>query len=334
MQQHPQVPLQHQYQQHLLHQQQRPPPWQRHPQGAFSPGPPRWDQQGTRGRRGGGRGRGPGRHYGGPSRSPICGDDVQIPYNALSDPWEALNGKNGGPCPPEGPTEEIMEALRAAVAREQKLHQLLVKMGAPLCAAEEETDSASTIEEATEGPLNRAEAAAQQHQQQQQQQPQVLQVEQPNDDTDVSKATGAPSGGDPALGAEGGPPVMRHRCPLILPPPSFSCDAFPTAAEDPEGAEPLGSDPLGSKPLGPDPVGSGPPGSDPRGSDPQGSDPPGSGSDLCIRLGAPGGPPRPFTLPAVTKGAASGGPSGGPLDGGGILRLDEEEIRKRLRTQK
>ncbi|CDI83355.1 hypothetical protein, conserved [Eimeria acervulina] len=335
MQQHHHHQQQHQQQQQQLQQQ-------RHggPQAPFCPlGSARRGQQGRRGGRGPPRGgphggphpqgapfRGPGPRRGGPHRVPGWEGGVRIPMGALSDPWGALNGKYGGPCPLEGPTEEIMHALHAVVKRGELLQQMMMqKGGAPVCR-ERTTHTGAPQTTQPEGPPNAAENTPpqQQHQQQQHHQQQQQQsaefVPLSSSDKDNKPREGAPQGGPPTDASEGGPFVKAQRRPLLLPPPRFDVDSA-AGAENVDRQGP-GFDPTGSDPRGSDPKKTDPPGSDPPGSDPNRSDP-------IVPPGAPVGPRRPFCLPAVTQG----GPPGAPSDGGAILCLDEAGIQKRLKTQ-
>ncbi|KAL8271383.1 hypothetical protein Esti_004717 [Eimeria stiedai] len=84
--------------------------------GAGHFGGPRGGQQGPRG----GRREGP-HHY---SRQPDSLSNLPIPPGALCDPWAPLSAQQGGPLPLEAPTDEVLEELKAEVARQLQLQRL------------------------------------------------------------------------------------------------------------------------------------------------------------------------------------------------------------------
>ncbi|KAL8451745.1 hypothetical protein Emed_001907 [Eimeria media] len=242
------------------------------------------------------------------------------PTGALCDPWAPLAAQRGGPFPLGAPTDEVLEELKAEVARQLQLQRLTrqgeeapAHKGGPSSSGEGTSLSAEGCSELQHGgplggPSEEDEEAA---------------------DSEAEKSP-SPAGGPPLerdchTGGDGGPSAMgsttsRGR-PLVLPPPAFDTEAPEDASW--EGAASSSNDNNSSSNNS---------SSNNNSSNTSSS----SGSAAAsVRDGSSLSLPvadqskrgsRGFLLPAVSGG---GPPEGAP--GSTWLTLDEESIRKKVR---
>ncbi|KAL8441687.1 hypothetical protein Emag_006979 [Eimeria magna] len=266
-------------------------------------GGPRGGQQGTRGGR-----RGAPHRYNRQSDS-LC--NLPIPPGALCDPWAPLSAQRGGPLPLEAPTDEVLQELKAEVARQVQL-QRLIRQGEEAPAHNGGPSSCG------EGAPLSAEGCSE------------LKEEGPSEEDEEAGGSGADESPSPEGGprlkedshtGDGGPSATsstpgRGR-PLVLPPPTFDTGA----PEGPGWEGEASSSSHNSSTI-----------SSHNGSSSSSSSGPGAafvsdGSSLSLPMGDGSmRGPRGFLLPAVSGG---GPPEGAP--GSTWLSLDEEGIRKKVR---